>query len=101
MKLFLAAPASGLPSFDTALLSHVPGVCAAAEPIANAISKLASINRIICFLHLTGIPRRRPQEARGKTQEYNRDHEQAADDSELIVVHSADGNGAAIIFKPA
>jgi hypothetical protein len=41
------------------------------------------------------------QEARGKTQEYNRDHEQAADDSELIVVHSADGNGAAIIFKPA
>jgi hypothetical protein len=54
-QLFLAAPASGFPSFDTALLSHVPGACADAEPVANAISKLARSNRIICFLHLTGI----------------------------------------------
>src|SRR5262249_29105401 len=54
MKLVLAAPASGLPSFDTALLSHVPGAgvpCAAAELIADAISKIASINRVIVFLH--------------------------------------------------
>jgi hypothetical protein len=53
-KLVLAAPASGLPSFDTALLSHVPGAgvpCAAAELIADAISKIASINRVIVFLH--------------------------------------------------
>jgi len=52
MKLALAAPASGLPSFDTALLSHVPGAgvpCAAAELIADAISKIASINRVIVF----------------------------------------------------
>src|SRR5207245_6210333 len=42
MKLVLAAPASVLPSFDTALLSHVPGAgvpCAAAELIADAMSK--------------------------------------------------------------
>src|SRR5262245_38299265 len=53
MKLVLAAPARGLPSFDdTALLSHVPGAgvpCAAAELIADAISKTASINRVIVF----------------------------------------------------
>jgi len=48
MKLFFAAPASGLPSFPTALLSHVPGnPCAAAEPIANADSNTASMNRFI------------------------------------------------------
>jgi hypothetical protein len=47
IKLFFAAPASGLPSLLTALLSHVPGTCAAAEPIANAVSKAASINRVI------------------------------------------------------
>jgi hypothetical protein len=47
MKLVFAAPASGLPSLETALLSHVPGACAAAEPIAQAINKLASINRVI------------------------------------------------------
>jgi hypothetical protein len=47
MKLFFAAPASGLPAFDTALISHVPGACAAAEPTAEAISNTASINRII------------------------------------------------------
>src|SRR5262249_29454474 len=52
MKLVLAAPARGLPSFDTALLSHVPGAgvpCATAELIADAISKTASINRVIVF----------------------------------------------------
>jgi len=52
MKPVLAAPARGLPSFDTALLSHVPGAgvpCAAAELIADAISKTASINRVIVF----------------------------------------------------
>jgi len=47
MKLFFAAPASGLPAFDTALLSHVPGACAAAKPTAEAVSNTASINRII------------------------------------------------------
>jgi hypothetical protein len=49
MKLFFAAPASGLPAFDTALLSHVAaaGTCAIAEPIENAVSKTASINRVI------------------------------------------------------
>src|SRR5262249_1157501 len=54
MKLFLAAPASGLPSFDTALLAHVPGAggpCATAELITDAVSKIASINRVIVFLH--------------------------------------------------
>src|SRR5262245_51348022 len=52
MKLVLAAPASGLPSFDTALPSHVPGAgvpCAAAELIADANSKIASIKRVIVF----------------------------------------------------
>jgi hypothetical protein len=52
MKLVRAAPWSSFPSFPTALLAHVSGACAAAEPVANAISKLASSNRIICFLHL-------------------------------------------------
>jgi len=46
-KLFFAAPARGRPSFPTALLSHVPGACAAAEPTANAVNKTASINRVI------------------------------------------------------
>jgi hypothetical protein len=46
-KLFFAAPARGLPSCPTALLSHVP--CAAAEPIANAVTKAASINRLMLF----------------------------------------------------
>src|SRR5213078_2319802 len=46
-KLVFAAPASGLPSFETALLSHVPGACAAAEPMANAVSNVASINRVM------------------------------------------------------
>jgi hypothetical protein len=49
MKLFFAAPASGLPAFDTALLSHVPaaGTCAVAEATENAVSNIASINRVI------------------------------------------------------
>jgi hypothetical protein len=47
-KLFFAAPASGLPSFPTALLSHVP--CAAAEPIANAVTKMANIKRFMSSL---------------------------------------------------
>jgi hypothetical protein len=46
-KLLFAAPASGLPAFDTALLSHVSGACAVAELIENAVSKTATINRII------------------------------------------------------
>src|ERR1700756_4357126 len=33
-KAVRAAPASSRPSFPIALLSHVPGACAAAEPIA-------------------------------------------------------------------
>jgi hypothetical protein len=41
-KLFFAAPASGLPFLPTALLSHVS--CAAAEPIANAVTNTAYIN---------------------------------------------------------
>jgi hypothetical protein len=59
MKLFFAAPASGLPAFDTALLSHVPaaGTCAIAEPIENAVSKTASINRVIVSsMFATGEP---------------------------------------------
>jgi hypothetical protein len=44
-KLFFAAPARGLPSFPTALLSHVP--CAAAEPIASAVTNTANINLFI------------------------------------------------------
>src|SRR5262249_23800368 len=61
MKLVLAAPASGLPSFDTALLWHVPGAgvpCAAAELIADAISKIASIDRVIVFLSIVGNEKR-------------------------------------------
>src|SRR5215471_10867373 len=50
MKLFFAAPARGLPSFETALLSHVAGACAAAEPTANAVSKTASMRRFIFLL---------------------------------------------------
>src|SRR5215471_12631529 len=46
-KLVLAAPASSLPSFPTALLAHVPGVCAAADPIENAVNKTTSIRRVI------------------------------------------------------
>src|SRR6201982_2071743 len=42
-----AAPASSRPFFPIALLSHVPGACAAAEPRANAVSKTASISRVI------------------------------------------------------
>src|SRR5262245_39342748 len=53
-KLVLAAPASSLPSFPTALLSHVPGACAAAEAMENAVSKTASINRVIVFSSLAG-----------------------------------------------
>ena len=52
MKLVLAAPASSLPSFPTALLSHVTGACAAAEAMENAVSKTASINRVIVFSSL-------------------------------------------------
>jgi hypothetical protein len=33
------------------LLSHVPGACAAADPRANAVSKTASISRVIFALH--------------------------------------------------
>src|SRR5215469_4780883 len=51
-KAVRAAPASSRPSFPTALLSHVPGACAAAEPMANAVNKTASISRVIFALHL-------------------------------------------------
>src|SRR6516162_8430749 len=51
-KAVRAAPASSRPFFPIALLSHVPGACAAAEPRANAINKTASISRIIFALHL-------------------------------------------------
>src|SRR6516225_5984040 len=47
-----AAPASSRPFFPIALLSHVPGACAAAEPKANAVNKTASISRVIFALHL-------------------------------------------------
>src|SRR5262249_582948 len=46
-KLVLAAPASSLPSFPTALLAHVPGACAAADPMENAVNKTTSISRVI------------------------------------------------------
>src|SRR6516162_4232038 len=49
-KAVRAAPASSRPSFPTALLSHVPGACAAAEPMANAVNKTASISRVIFIL---------------------------------------------------
>jgi hypothetical protein len=38
-KAVRAAPARSRPSFPIALLSHVPGACAAAEPIENAVNK--------------------------------------------------------------
>jgi hypothetical protein len=47
-KLFFAAPASGLPFLPTALLSHVS--CAAAEPIANAVTNTAYINLHVAIL---------------------------------------------------
>jgi hypothetical protein len=47
MKAVRAAPESSRPSFPTALLAHVSGACAAAEPIANAVSKPAIIHRVI------------------------------------------------------
>src|SRR6516225_3639070 len=50
-KAVRAAPASSRPSFPTALLSHVPGACAAAEPMANTVNKTASISRVIFTLH--------------------------------------------------
>src|SRR5215472_15860586 len=49
-KAVRAAPASSRPFFPIALLSHVPGVCAAAEPRANAVNKTASISRVIFTL---------------------------------------------------
>jgi hypothetical protein len=57
MKLVLAAPASSLPSFPTALLSHVTGACAAAQEMENAVSKIASINRVIVLSSLAGVAR--------------------------------------------
>src|SRR5262249_5444549 len=50
-KAVRAAPASSRPFFPIALLSHVPGVRAAAEPRANAVNKTASISRVIFTLH--------------------------------------------------
>src|SRR6516165_11390311 len=50
-KAVRAAPASSRPFFPTALPSHVPGACAAAEPMANAVNKTASISRVIFTLH--------------------------------------------------
>src|SRR5262245_17217341 len=46
-KLVFAAPLSSRPSFPTALLAHVPGACAAADPIENAVNKTISISRVI------------------------------------------------------
>jgi hypothetical protein len=46
-KAVRAAPATSRPSFPIALLSHVPGACAAAEPIANAVNKTASMSRVM------------------------------------------------------
>src|SRR5262249_30332620 len=72
MKLFLAAPASGLPSFDTALLSHVPGAgiaCAAAELIADAVSKIASIKRLmVSSQHCIGGSKKLQSEGRQKAR---------------------------------
>src|ERR1700741_1611513 len=51
-KAVRAAPASSRPSFPIALLSHVPGACAIAEPIENAVHKTASISRVIVFSFL-------------------------------------------------
>ena len=49
-KAVRAAPASSRPSFPIALLSHVPGACADAEPIANAVNKTASMSRVMSAL---------------------------------------------------
>jgi|SRR2546430_14055758 hypothetical protein len=51
-KAVRAAPASSRPSFPIALLSHVPGACAAAEPIENAVNKTASMSRVISLLSI-------------------------------------------------
>src|SRR4029077_415182 len=61
MKLVLAAPASSLPSFPTALLSHVTGACATAEAMENVVSKTASINRVIVLSSLSGDARAWPR----------------------------------------
>ena len=45
MNEVLAAPASGLPSLPTALLSQLS--CATAEPIANALTMAANKIRFI------------------------------------------------------
>src|SRR5258707_14235626 len=50
-KAVRAAPASSRPSFPIALLSHAPGACAAAEPIANAVNKTARMSRVVFLLH--------------------------------------------------
>src|SRR6266487_4070354 len=47
MKLVFAAPLSGLPFDPIALVAHVPGACAPAEPIAKTVSKTARANRVI------------------------------------------------------
>src|SRR5499433_2486652 len=49
-KAVRAAPASSRPSFPIALPAHVPGACADAEPIANAANKTASMSRVISAL---------------------------------------------------
>src|SRR5215831_18645993 len=49
-KAVRAAPASSRPSFPIALPAHVPGACADAEPIANAVNKTASMSRVISAL---------------------------------------------------
>src|SRR5690242_10998990 len=51
MKLVLAAPASGLPSLPMALVSQD---CANAEPAANAVISAASRMRFIIFLPSLG-----------------------------------------------
>src|SRR5947209_17602033 len=51
IKAVRAAPARSRPSFLIALLSHVPGACAAAEPIENAVNKTASMSRVTSLLH--------------------------------------------------
>src|SRR5258706_8356071 len=51
-KAVRAAPASSRPSFPIALLAHVPGAWAAAEPMANAVNKTASMSRVIVFSFL-------------------------------------------------
>src|ERR1044071_4594957 len=51
-KLVLAAPASGLPSLPTALVSQD---CANAEPAANAVISAARRMRFIIFLPSLGV----------------------------------------------